>query len=351
MVVRISFFVSRGCFWRSFQFFTSSSSFSVVLRLWGKHFGFFVKLIWLGCQNWFQVSRGHLWKSCFFKKNSRNCFFVFGLRVLFFGILAKIFRLICKNCIPCVQWRFLFGLFFLRNVLTLFTVFGLWVKYSGRLTQKLQEDCQNWILRVRKRFSERFCYLKKKIFPNFSSFSQKLCGLLSKRCPPGFKKCLSGLSRETFSVRISFSSNKIMSFYGIWGRMFLNFGQIFQQVRQNCTLSLYVSEGDFWVNCFFYDFFWASSLFSDCGKNILQHWPKIFGKCVKTLFYWNNKFFEENLFSEENTYFYNFFDFWSKPLRTFVQKYSIRFQKLLSTLVQGIFLLIIIMFLEKVYAD
>ena len=213
-----------------------------------------------------------------------------------FGLLVKIFRQIRKICIPCVQWRFLIGLLFLRNVMTFFTVFGLWGKYSGRLAQKIQEDCQNCILRVRKSFLGRFWYLKKETFPNFSSFSQKLCGLLSKTSPPGFKKCVSGLSRETFSVRISFPSKKIMSFYGIWGRMFLMFGKIFHQVRQNCTLSLYVSEGDFWVNCFFYDFFWVSSLFSDCGKNILQHWPKIFGKCVKTLFYWNNKFFEENCF-------------------------------------------------------
>ena len=101
-----------------------------------------------------------------------------------------------------------------------------------------------------------------------------------------------------------------MSFYAIWGRMFLVFGKIFQQVRQNCTLSLYVSEGDFWVNCFFYEFFWVSALFSDCAKNILQHWRKISIKCVKTVFYLYNKFFDEHFFSEEKTYstFFSNFD-------------------------------------------
>ena len=207
MVVKTSFFVSRVGFWRTFQFFTKSSSFLVVFRLWGKLFGFFVELILLGCQNCFQVSRDTFGRVVFWKKTLWfvSLFLDFGYS--FFGLLAKIFRLVCKNCIPSVQWRFLIGLFFLRNVLTFFPVFGLWVNHSGRLTQKLPEDCQNCILLVRKRFSGRFWYLKRKLFPNFSSFSQKLCGLLSKGCPPGFKKCISGLSTsETFSVRKSFST-------------------------------------------------------------------------------------------------------------------------------------------------
>ena len=95
--------------------------------------------------------------------------------------------------------------------------------------------------------------------------------------------------------------------------------------------------------------FWVSSLFSDCEQNILHHWRKNFRKVVKGAFYLNNKLFQESLFSEENFYFYKFFEFWWKTLRTSVGKISTRIWKLLSTPVQGIFLHNIIIFLEKNY--
>ena len=42
---------------------------------------------------------------------------------------------------------------------------------------------------------------------------------------------------------------------------------------------------------FFLWIFWVFSLFSDCGKNILQHWRKKFREVVKGAFYLNNKSF------------------------------------------------------------
>ena len=85
-----------------------------------------------------------------------------------------------------------------------------------------------------------------------------------------------------------FSWKKIMSFYGSWGRRFLEIGKEFRQVRPNCILCV---QRRFLCELFFLEFYWVSSLLSDCGKNILQHWRKSFGKCVKTVFYLNNKFF------------------------------------------------------------
>ena len=48
---------------------------------------------------------------------------------------------------------------------------------------------------------------------------------------------------------------------------------------------------NFLIELFFLGFFWVSSLFSNCGRNILQHWRKNFREVVKSAFYLNNKTF------------------------------------------------------------
>ena len=138
-----------------------------------------------------------------------------------------------------------------------------------------------------------------------------------------------------------------MSSYGSWGKRFLVFGKNFRQFRRNCTLCVRMR---FLIQLFFLWIFWVSSLFSDCGQNILQHWRKNFRKVVKSAFYLNNKLFEESLFSEEYIYFYKSYEFSRKTLQTSVGKPFARFEKLHSTLVQGIFLNNIIIFLEKIYS-
>ena len=135
-----------------------------------------------------------------------------------------------------------------------------------------------------------------------------------------------------------------MSSYGSWEKRFLVFGKNFRQFRQNCTLCVRMR---FLIELFFLWIFWVSSLFSDCGQNILQHWRKNFRKFVKSAFYLNNKLFEESLFSEEYIYFYKSYEFSWETLQTSIGKPSARFENLLSTLVQGIFLHNIIIVLVK----
>ena len=76
--------------------------------------------------------------------------------------------------------------------------------------------------------------------------------------------------------------------YGSWGRRFFVFGKNFRKVRQNCTLSV---RTRFLIELFFLWIFWVSSLFSDCGKNFLQHWRKKFREVVKSAFYFIKKTF------------------------------------------------------------
>ena len=76
--------------------------------------------------------------------------------------------------------------------------------------------------------------------------------------------------------------------YGSWGRRFFVFGKNFRKVRQNCTLSVRTRV---LIQLFFLWIVWVSSLFSDCGKNFLQHWHKNLREVVKSAFYLINKAF------------------------------------------------------------
>ena len=126
-----------------------------------------------------------------------------------------------------------------------------------------------------------------------------------------------------------------------------NYGLFFRQVRQKCILCVH---SRFLSELYSYVFFEFLFVFGLWGKNsatmtqeALESLSELQSKCTKEIS-------AENLFFVEKLYFYNFFELWSKTLRFFVEKHSIRFQELLSTLVQGNFLHNIILFFEKFYA-
>ena len=70
-------------------FSTKSSKILFVFRLWGKSFGFLMKLLLSGCRNRFQVSMGYVWEKCYFKTNFLKCFFIFGLRAQSFWTFGE----------------------------------------------------------------------------------------------------------------------------------------------------------------------------------------------------------------------------------------------------------------------
>ena len=99
-----------------------------------------------------------------------------------------------------------------------------------------------------------------------------------------------------------------LTVFGAWGYYSGILAQKLQKVYQKCNLcvqklqgelgtfdrfvktALYLSEWDFWLNCFLW-IFWDSSMFSDCGQKILQHWQRKFREVVKSAFYLNNRTF------------------------------------------------------------
>ena len=136
-----------------------------------------------------------------------------------------------------------------------------------------------------------------------------------------------------------------MFLYGSWGRRFLEFGKEFRQVHQNCILCVrrrFLSEPFFlWTFFeFLHCFPTVRRIICNIGAKVLENVSKLYSTGT-------TKLFEENLFSRENTYFYNFFEFWSKTLRTSLGKPSARFQKLPSTLVSWIFRLNVSFFPRK----
>ena len=170
MVVKTAFFVSRGDFWRTFHFFTKSSSFLVAFRLWGKHFEFFVELIWLGCQNCFQVSRDIFGRVVFWKQILWNVSFLdFGHKI--FGLSAKTFQQVRQNCFLCVQRRFLIELFFYEFFEFLF-VFGLWGKHSETMTQEALESLSELQSKCTKETSEKNLFFVEK-FHIYSFFEPR----------------------------------------------------------------------------------------------------------------------------------------------------------------------------------
>ena len=114
--------------------------------------------------------------------------------------------------------------------------------------------------------------------------------------------------------------------------------------------ALYVSEWEFWSFCFFYEFFEFLLSFPTVGGKFCNIDVETSEKLLKVHSTWTTELFKESLFPEEYKYFYNSFEFWWKTLQTSTGKPSTGFGKLLSTLVQRIFLRNIIIFLEKTYA-
>ena len=215
----------------------------------------------------------------------------------------------------------------LRAVRKIFWHFG-GAKASKRLS-KLQykskkEFWKIWFLK--KKLSQFFRVLIK----NFADFCQKIFS-----------------NRKIFNEVIFFLEKKHV-FPRKLREKFLVFVRNFRQVGQDCTLCVRMR---FLSELFYLWIFWVFYCFPTVGRTFFNIGAKVLEKLSKVHSTWTTKLFEESLFFEESIYFYNFFEFWWKTRRTSVGKPSAGFEKLLSTLVQGIFLQHnIIIFLQKIYA-
>ena len=188
-----------------FFFFTKSSIFLVVFRLWSEHFGLLAKVIWLGCQKVFQVSRGGFRKNCSFKTNSSNWFNFLDFVHKNFGLLAKNFRWVRQNCIQCVQRRFLIGLFFLQKFMSFLTVFDLWGKFPCILGAKASKGLLKLHFTCTKEiFCEILIFEEKNFYKYFDYWSKTLRTFVKIKSAKCQKTHFRAFQRNFFSKVIFF---------------------------------------------------------------------------------------------------------------------------------------------------
>ena len=141
--------------------------------------------------------------------------------------------------------------------MSIFTVFGVWGKHCGILAQKLREVCQNCNFCVQKVyveiliFEEKLLQIFRVLIKNFADFCQKM---LSKR------KILSKVI--FFLGKISCHPTEIER-EGLWCSV-RTFGRFVKT-------SLYLPEWDFWLNCFFYEFFDFLHYFPIVGRTFCNN--------------------------------------------------------------------------------
>ena len=83
---------------------------------------------------------------------------------------------------------------------------------------------------------------------------------------------------------------------------------------------LYMSDWGLWLNCFLYELFFVSSLFSDFGQNILQKWRKNLRKDVEGEFNLNNNTFWGKFVFWKNFLLFQFFRVLMKKSADFCRK-------------------------------
>ena len=259
-----------------FSFFTKSSNLLNVFRPWGKYFVFLAKIFGLGCQNFFQVSRGDFWKKCSLKTSSLNCFILFGNRaerLRTFGDRlspgsTKLHSLCPEEIFDWTDFSTKIYEFFhrLRALRKTFWLFG---GKASKSLSKLQFMCTESV-RGKFDFWKNFY-----IFFEYWSIILRTFG----------KKCWVG---ENFWVRLFFSSGKIHVFLRkLREKVFFVFGKNFRQVRQKGT---FVPEWDFWVNCFFYEFFEFLHCFPTVGRTFCNIGAKSVEKLSKVHSTWPTNF-------------------------------------------------------------
>ena len=135
------------------------------------------------------------------------------------------------------------------------------------------------------------------------------------------EKNLVGLSKLFSSVQGIFSEefvfeNKFLEFF-FWSldTNFLHFLGIF--CDKFVKTAFYVSSGDFWLDCNFYENLWVFSPSSGCGEKFWHFGAKTSKNLSKLQFMSTKNFWGRFDFWKR---FYNFVEYWSKFLRIFCQK-------------------------------
>ena len=186
------------------------------------------------------------------------------------------------------------GKFFLRKCLSIFTVSGLWGKHSSLFSQRHQKVCQNcnWCVQkisVKIWFLTKLVLFFRVLIKNFADFCQKM---LNKRKSLG--KVLFFLGKK------SFLTTEVEG-EGFWCSV-RTFGRFIKT-------ALFESEWDFWLNCFFYEFFDFRLCFPTVSRTFFNIGAKVLEKLSKVHSTWTTNFSRKVCFLKKIFTFTNFSSF------------------------------------------
>ena len=126
-----------------------------------------------------------------------------------------------------------------------------------------------------------FFFTKSSKFSVVFRFWGKNFGLLAKIIWSGCQNCFQE-SMWYFWKSCFLKTTSLNCFFYFWtsGTNFLDFRRnIFDRSSKT---AFYVSSGDFWLYCFFYEKLWVFSPSSGCEDSIVEFWSKSFKNFFKT---------------------------------------------------------------------
>ena len=204
-----------------------------------------------------------------------------------------------------------------------------WGKNFGFLAKKILLGCQN-CFQVSRGYFWKSLFLRTNSSNCFSSFGLRaqIFWIFSEIFAIGMCKLHSMCPVEIFDWTVFL--RKFMSFLTVfepWGSYSAILAQTLQKVYKKCNLcvqkiqgqlrtsgrfvktALFVSEWDFWLNCFFYEFFEFRHCFPTVNGTFFNIDPKTLGKLSKAHSTWTTIFLRKVCFLKKIFTFTNFSSF------------------------------------------
>ena len=136
----------------------------------------------------------------------------------------------------------------------------------------------------------RINFLFHKVFKTFSCFPTlgKTFRIFGENNLVGLSKLFSSV-QGIFWKSLFLKSNSLICFsiFGLGAQFFLDFQRKF--CERFVKTAFYVSDGDFWLDCFFYENLWVFWPSSGREEIVLAFWRKSFKKSVRSAIYMYKK--------------------------------------------------------------
>ena len=286
--------MSRRDFWRIFLFFTKSSSFLVLFRLWGIVLDFWQKKsVWV-VKTVFNCPRKAFRKNCFLKTSSLNFLLYFWtLDTKLLDFRRKLFNRFVKTAFYVSRGDFWLDCFLYENS---WIFHRLWAvkRIFRNICAKASKGLSKLHFTCTKEFLGVFEFWRKESFYNFFVFWWITLRTFVKKISASFQKMHVRPLQRKFLVTIFFFFEKSSCISTeverklVWCSV-----QTFWQCGQNCFLRV---QGRFLTNLIFSATFSSFSFVSGLwGKKLSGVWRKNFAGLSKVHFKRPDEIFAETV--------------------------------------------------------